>query len=176
MVGRFFDPRRDGASALAAFRQLRAEQPQVRAELHLKTTLAVGDRSIEREIPGVRLHGGIWTRDSLSQLYASSHVLLALSGGERLNLAALEFQSTGGVAIATAAGGHRVWLDPSYSYPVRVADNDQVKALMMHTYTHRDECRAKGDRAAQVVRSTFSWNARLDQFFELLAMPEGSAG
>jgi hypothetical protein len=141
------------------------------------------------------VHTGLWSRPELEDLYASAHVLLAPSRHEGLNLPTLEFQATGGVVIATDWGGHKTWLDSAYSYPLEFtlqpspparggpeaqeaqASKQHLKELMWHLYTHRDEARDKGRRAAEVVPVRCSWATALDRLFGAVAEtgPAGAA-
>lgn len=135
----------------------------------------------------VFLHAGTWSRRRLLDLYASMHCLVAPSRGEGKNLAALEFMATGGPVIATDFGGHSVWLDPSYAYPLRYtlrsatwprptgkaqeadADVGHLRELMWRVYADPEEARRKGRLASEVIRSGWSWDTALRRLLAALA-------
>ncbi|MGH3853346.1 MAG: glycosyltransferase [Pseudonocardiaceae bacterium] len=132
-------------------------------------------------------HVGTWSRKALLRLYASMHCLVAPSRGEGKNLAALEFMATGGAAIATRVGGHGVWLDDSYAYPLRCtlrpatwpvptayaeeadADLEHLQETMWRVYTNLGEARAKGMLAATAIPAGWDWSVALRRLREALA-------
>lgn len=137
--------------------------------------------------PGVVVHIGTWGREALARLYGRAHCLLAPSRGEGKNLVALEFLATGGPVIATAFGGHQVWLDEAYSYPLRFrlraatwpietpdsqeadADIDHLTELMWHVYQYPDEAAAKGRAAADTVPVAYSWDAAVARLWDAIS-------
>lgn len=142
-----------------------------------------GMRGQERVV----VHVGTWPRAALRALYGEMHCLLAPSRGEGKNLAALEFLATGAPVVATATGGHQMWLDESYAYPLRFrtrpatwprptmaaeeadADIEHLKELMCRVYTDLGEADRMGRRAAEVVPATCSWQAVLPRLRHALA-------
>jgi glycosyltransferase involved in cell wall biosynthesis len=135
----------------------------------------------------VFLHAGTWSRRRLLGLYARMHCLVAPSRGEGKNLAALEFMATGGPVIATDFGGHSVWLDPSYTYPLRYelrpatwprptpealqadADVGHLRELLWRVSADPEEARRKGQLASEVIRSGWAWDTALRRLLAALA-------
>lgn len=177
--------RKDPFVAIEAFRQLKEERKEEfdGAELHLKTNVPGIHSSIERMVPKLRVHYTVWSADVLRSFYAKQHVLISCSRGEGKNMPALEFQSTGGVVIATDWGGHQQWLDERYAYPLDCvlrpvspdfpttlnarASIEHLKELMWHTYTHRDEVAEKGRLAAEVIPMDRSWDTVVKDLFSI---------
>lgn len=177
--------RKDPFVAIEAFRQLKEERKEEfdGAELHLKTNIPGIHSSIEQMVPKLRVHYTVWSADILHTFYASQHVLISCSRGEGKNMPALEFQSTGGVVIATDWGGHQGWLDERYAYPLDCvlrpvssdfpntlnarASIEHLKELMWHTYTHRDEVAEKARLAAEVIPMDRSWDTVVKDFFHI---------
>lgn len=175
MVGAL-NERKDPFVAIEAFRQLKEEFPEEfePAELHLKTNVRTLHPMLEDVVPKLRIHYDVWPEDVLRQFYSKQHCLLAPSRGEGKNVPALEFQSTGGVVIATNWGGHRQWLHPSYAYPLdytlHQVDQDHINTLnarasvehmksqMLHVFRNRGEARTKGDLAAQTIPKIAAWD------------------
>jgi glycosyltransferase involved in cell wall biosynthesis len=138
----------------------------------------------------VFLHAGTWSTAALRRLYTRMHCLLAPSRGEGKNLMALEFMATGGTVIATDFGGHSVWLDESYSYPLRYRlrpavwspsipdaqeaepDVEHLKQLMWRVFEDPQEARAKGQLASAVIPSKCDWDLVLGRLLDTL----GAAG
>lgn len=212
VIGHITD-RKNPEAAVEAFRSLLDELGPRRfdAELHVKFvdrtnpllaaappppgTATDGDvaepsRPFLRELRGrerVVVHAGTWMRADLLALYGRMHCLLAPSRGEGKNLAALEFLSTGAPVIATATGGHLMWLDESYAYPLRFrpraatwpmatpaaqeadADVDHLKGLMLRVYTRLDEAERMGRLGAEIVPARCSWQAVLPRLWGALA-------
>lgn len=190
MNGQLHD-RKDPFVAIQAFQELKNEKGDefAGAELHLKNSLAgafpAAEVMNETYAPlKIRLYNEIWDKETLDVFYSQMHCLLAPSRGEGKNLPALEFQSTGGVVIATNWGGHTQWLRPSFSYPLdyvlRPVDVDNLetqnarasvehlKELMWHVYTNRAEAKQKGELASQVVSSQNSWEAVIRRMFDII--------
>lgn len=127
----------------------------------------------------VFVHAGTWGRRSLLSLYANMHCLVAPSRGEGKNLAALEFMATGGAVIATDFGGHSVWLDDSYAYPLQYrlrpatwpvptphaeeadADVAHLRDLMWRVYSDLGEAQVKGKLAATTIPASYDWSVTL---------------
>lgn len=192
MVGALHS-RKDPWVAIEAFSQLRNERPEFApAELHLKTTANTLHPGLEKQFPNVRVHMGSWPIDVLHAFYERQHVILAPSRGEGKNLPPLEFMTTGGTAIATNWGGHTQWLDDSIAYkldyelrPINQkypecknarASVKHLKELMWHAFTHRDEVKAKGEKASKVIPATKSWNAYVDNLLNMVCELPGEKG
>jgi glycosyltransferase involved in cell wall biosynthesis len=130
----------------------------------------------------IRIFVDAFDRPTLDDFYASAHCLLAPSRGEGKNLPALEFQSTGGVVAATNFGGHTMWLNGDYAYPLdytlaptfpakpwaahdaRVSV-EHLKEVIWHIYTHRGEARQKGELAARIIPQMCDWSVVVENLF-----------
>lgn len=186
--------RKDPFVSIQAFTELKAEHSDFdkHARLSLKTQVPGLHSKMEEAFPGLRIYYDVWSHETLAAFYASQHVLLAPSRGEGKNMPALEFQSTGGVVIATNWGGHRQWLHPSYSYPLDYtlepvdeytpntlnarADVEHLKSLMLHAFRNRSELADKGHLAASVIPSMSSWPKVMEKLFEKIeTLPGGKA-
>ncbi len=182
MVGALHQ-RKDPFVAIQAFQELKAEHPEEfeGAELHLKTNQLGLHPLMEKWVPKLRVHYNVWPVEILRDFYAAQHCLLAPSRGEGKNLPALEFQSTGGVVIATNWGGHTQWQSTVYGYPLDYilapesptlpdclsarASKEHLKELMLHVYRHRDEARRKGEIASTQIGQSCSWESVIDRLF-----------
>lgn len=191
MIGMLHE-RKDPFASIRAFSELKHEYPEEfePARLSLKTQVPGLHSAMEQVYPWLRIYYDIWPTEKVRQFYAAHHVLLAPSRGEGKNVPALEFQSTGGVVIATNWGGHKGWLDPSYAYPLDYslapvspkypttlnarADVEHLKELILHTFRNRGEAREKGRLAAQVIPPACSWDAALNRL--LLSLKEHVEG
>lgn len=188
MVGQLHD-RKDPYVAIQAWNELKHELGDkfAGAELHLKNSQpgALFERMNEVYAPvKLRVYNEIWDKNTLDQFYAKMHVLLAPSRGEGKNMPALEFQSTGGVVIATNWGGHTQWLNSAYNYPLNYAlhpldhthpdtlnaraDINHLKELILHVFNNREEAKAKGTLAAQVIPALSSWESVIKRMFTML--------
>lgn len=172
MVGAL-GPRKDPFVAIDAFRELRAEKPELDIELSVKTVTPGLHSKMQDWIPGLKIFYETWSQEVLRSFYASQHVMISTSRGEGKNMPALEFMSTGGPVIATNVGGHTQWLSSMVGYPLNFtlgpvdpgvpnclwakADKDHLKQLMEHCYRHRDELAVKGDTAASLIPEMCSW-------------------
>lgn len=185
--------RKDPFVAIEAFRELKEEKGEAfeGAELHLKTNVLYLHPEMEKVIPKLRVHYAVWPNDLLLEFYGMQHVLLAPSRGEGKNMPALEFQSTGGVVIATDWGGHKQWLHESYAHPLDYvlrpvsddypttmnarASKEHLKELMWHAYTHRNETRLMGIRASETIPGLASWDTVVENLFLRMkaALPQG---
>lgn len=193
MVGQLHQ-RKDPFVAIQAFKELKDEHPDefAGAELHLKTNVPGLHMAMQEWVPKLRVHYDVWPEDVLREFYASQHVLLAPSRGEGKNMPALEFQSTGGVVIATNWGGHQQWLSPSTGYPLNYdlapvdagtptcmnarASKEHLKELMLHVYRNRGEAARKGALAAELIPAMCSWDAVVQRLFTKLGEVPGLGG
>lgn len=186
MHGQLHD-RKDPFTAIMAFRELKIEKGEAfdGAELHMHTTIPGLHPAMEQWTHKLRIHYASWPRETLQAFYGSGHVLLAPSRGEGKNLPALEFMATGGAVIATNFGGHTMWLNRDYSYPLNyeprsydaryprciqaAASKDHLKELMWHVYSHRDEVRRKAQIASEVIPQMCSWDHQLAEFMRKIS-------
>lgn len=192
MHGQLHD-RKDPFTAIMAFRELKLEKGEAfeGAELHLHTTIPGLHPAMEQWTPKLRVHYASWPKSTLEAFYAAGHVLLAPSRGEGKNLPALEFMATGGTVIATNFGGHTMWLNRDFAYPLNytprsfddrypqclqaAASKDHLKELMWHVYTHRDEVAKKAELASRTIPQMCSWDHQLAEFMRKISM-RGDAG
>lgn len=187
MLGQLHE-RKDPFVSIQAFLELKEEHPQefAGAELHLKTNIP-GLPKIMNEVykeKKIRVYSELWGKDVLDKFYSQMHCLLAPSRGEGKNMPALEFQTTGGVVIATGWGGHTQWLNSQYNYAIDYtlapvdnnnletlnarADVNHLKELMLHVYRNRAESKRKGELASQIIPQAHSWEAVTRGLFRVL--------
>lgn len=181
MVG-VLSMRKNPYAAIQAFSELCSEDENfnTNARLVLKTIAPPGYFvRMEEVYPNLRIIYEMWDRETLLDFYAHMHVLLAPSYGEGKNLPALEFLSSGGSVIATDWGGMSYWMNEDYAYPLEYdlvsMDNyttnvraakvrvEDLKNKMRHAFYNRDEVKAKGKVAAEVVPTNFSWDTVIDK-------------
>jgi glycosyltransferase involved in cell wall biosynthesis len=130
----------------------------------------------------IRIFVDAFDRPTLDDFYASAHCLLAPSRGEGKNLPALEFQATGGVVAGTNFGGHTMWMNADYAYPLdyKLAPTfpdkpwaahdarvsiEHLKEVIWHIYTHRGEARQKGELASRVIPQMCDWSVVAESLF-----------
>ncbi|HEX6097009.1 MAG TPA: glycosyltransferase [Thermoanaerobaculia bacterium] len=115
--------------------------------------------------------------EQLASLYRSADCFVSTSRGEGWGLPLLEAMACGLPAIATNWGGHTAFLDPADTYPLRVRelvpassgcpyytgfrwadpDAEHLASLLRHVFSHQEEARERGLRAAARVRTTLTW-------------------
>lgn len=177
-------PRKGPWYAIEAFAALRARRPDLDIELHLKTTEQGLHSHIEQVYPGVFVYSSIWPEKQIVDFVAGLHCLVCPSTGEGKNMAALEFLATGGPVIATAWGGHAVWLHEDFAYPLRCTqvkerpstraeraepDLEHLSELMEFIVDNPAIVRKKGLIAERLVPQMFSWEATTVSMFDRLA-------
>lgn len=95
--------------------------------------------------------------------------------------------ATGGVVVATHFGGHSVWLNDSYAYPLRYrlrpatwpvptvhaeeadADVEHLQGLMWQVYSELGAAQAKGKLAASVIPANCDWRVSLRRLGQALS-------
>jgi glycosyltransferase involved in cell wall biosynthesis len=193
MVG-MLSTRKNPFAAVQAFIELQGEDVEFakHARLSLKTMVPGLHSRMEDAYPNLRIYYQIWTDDVLRQFYASQHVLLAPSRGEGKNMPALEFQSMGGVVVASDFGGHQQWLNSEYNYRIKTelvpvdaqhpttlqaeVDIEDLKRIMLHLFRNRTEAKEKGRTAARVIPAQNSWDSVLERLMlRLRDVPNGRA-
>lgn len=143
-------------------------------------------RNVERDpdtgekYQSLRIFYDMWPTEVIKKFYEANHVLVAPSRGEGKNMPALEFLSTGGSVIATAWGGHMMWLSSEYAYGIDYTlepespgseslnasvDIEHLKTLMLHAFHNRAEVRRKGEIASQVIPASHSWPKVMERLF-----------
>jgi Glycosyl transferases group 1 len=190
MVGQL-SQRKDPFVAIQAFQELK-EDPTIEfedAELHLKTNIPGLHPILEEHTPKLKVHYVTWPQDVLRAFMANCNVMLAPSRGEGKNMPALEFQTLGGVVIATDWGGHRSWLSSEYAYPLEYtmghepglpdcrsarASKEHLKALMLHVYRNRTEAKLKGELAARTIPKMQPWPWVLEGLMMQLSLHPGA--
>lgn len=191
MVGSL-GPRKDPFVAIDAFRELRAEHPDMDIRLNIKTVAPGLHSGLMDMVPGLKIFYEVWPEEVLRDFYYSQHVLLAPSRGEGKNLPALEMLSTGGTVIATNFGGHTQWLSSMIGYPLNYtleplnpglpdclwakADKQHLKQLMVQAYHHRAELARKGEIAADLIPSMCAWPKVIDRLMERVGQVCGDRG
>jgi glycosyltransferase involved in cell wall biosynthesis len=116
----------------------------------------------------------------MREFYAGLHCFLAPSTGEGKNVPALEAQTTGVPVIGTDYGGHKIWMNDEWAYPLDWTpeefeqgwaarpDEEHLKKLMWHVYTSRHEARQKGQLAARMIPQMCSWSHVIDRLMDLV--------
>jgi glycosyltransferase involved in cell wall biosynthesis len=171
--------RKNSELAIQAFTELKEEHNDFHARLNLKTYASELDH-LENYHPDINIYTGTFSHEGMKKFYSDQHVLLAPSHGEGKNLPALEFMTTGGVVIGASWAGHRGWMSPEYSYPVRYElipyeddentawaqpDKEHFKEQMLHVYNNRGEARQKGLIASSVIPQMLDWDSVIDKLF-----------
>jgi glycosyltransferase involved in cell wall biosynthesis len=174
-------------TAIQAFNELKFEQGSAfeGATLALHTSFP-GKVFPELNVPfapqKIRVFVEAFDKPTLDDFYASAHVLLAPSRGEGKNLPALEFQTTGGVVAGTNFGGHTMWINGDYAYPLdyelaptfeRVpwgahdarVSIETMKQAIWHIWTHRSEARDKAELASRMIPQLCDWSVVIENLF-----------
>jgi hypothetical protein len=130
----------------------------------------------------IRIFVDTFDKPTLDEFYAAGHCLLAPSRGEGKNLPALEFMTTGGVVAGTNFGGHAMWMNGDYAYPLdydlaptfpdkpwgahdaRVSIG-HLKEVIWHIWTHRAEAKMKAELASRVIPQMCDWSVVLENLF-----------
>lgn len=164
--------RKNPFAAINAFNLLKERHGKnFDAELHLKTITPGLVPQMEQAYPGLKIYYENWPQPRVKNFYYELNCLLAPSWGEGKNLPALQAMTTGCPVIASNFGGHRQWLNPSYSYAVggelaehlpgqksmRV-DVEELAELMWHVYNNRAEAENKGDQASSIIPAMCDWS------------------
>lgn len=150
--------------------------------LHLKSSNAVLNRSMEQFYNNLRIYNENWTTDMVRDFYGRMHVLLAPSRGEGKNLPALEMMTTGGAVVATNWGGHTEWLNEDIAYPLNeysmvpvddklpeckwsAVDPAAMAEVMIGIVRDRETARQKGILASKVIPATKSWDTYVQNLY-----------
>lgn len=130
----------------------------------------------------IRVFVDAFDRATLDDFYEAGHCLLAPSRGEGKNLPALEMMTTGGVVAGTNFGGHAMWMNADYAYPLdydlkptfedkpwgahdaRVSV-EHLKEVIWHIYTHRAEAKQKGELASRLIPQMCDWSVVAESLF-----------
>lgn len=185
MVGMLND-RKDPFVAIQAFMELWNENEDFRScRLSLKTSIPGLHSKLSEICPGITVYYETWSTEKLISFYNQHHVLLAPSRGEGKNLPALEFQTTGGVVIATNWGGHQMWINSEYAFPINYtlkpveaskpnclnarADKDHLKQLMLEAFNNRGELKRMGELASNVIPEMCNWNKVVERLMNRIS-------
>ncbi|HWQ12992.1 MAG TPA: glycosyltransferase [Roseiflexaceae bacterium] len=129
----------------------------------------------------------------MGSLYTSADCFVLPTRGEGWGMPILEAMACGLPTIATNWSAQADFLDEEIAYPLRVKrlipavakcpyyvgyewadpDVEHLRHLMRHVYEHRDEARARGRRAAEVVAERWTWARAVDRIMERLEAIEG---
>lgn len=133
----------------------------------------------------LRANGGriafIYNREfpyhQIGALYRSADCFVTAGRGEGWNMPLMEAMACGLPAIAVDWGGQREFIDDDVAYLLRIRgtvpavakcpyyegfswadpDTDHLRTLMRHVVEHRAEAAAKGRRAAEAMRTRWTW-------------------
>jgi glycosyltransferase involved in cell wall biosynthesis len=174
-------------TTIEAWHKLKAEKGDAFAGARLALhTSAPGNLFPELNAPfahaGIKVFVSGLDIQGVKDMYAASHCLLAPSRGEGKNLPALEFMSTAGAVAATNFGGHTQWLGGDWAYPLGYdltptfpncpwgahdakVSVDHLADTIWDIYTHRDEARQKGLKAAELIPKTCDWSVVVENLF-----------
>jgi len=174
-------------TAIQAFNELKFEKGDEFAGATLALHTSMPD-TLFPELNGpfeqqkIRVFVEAFDKPTLDQFYASAHCLLAPSWGEGKNLPALEFQTTGGVVAATNFGGHTMWLNGDYAYPLDYAlvptipakpwaahhaevSIEEMKRVIWHVFTNRAEAKRKAEMASRMIPQMCDWRVVVEDLF-----------
>jgi hypothetical protein len=124
----------------------------------------------------------------LGALYTSADCFVLPTRGEGWGMPILEAMACGLPTIATNWSAQADFLDDEVAYPLRVKrlipavakcpyydgyawadpDVEHLRFLMRHVYNHRDEARAKGRQAAEVVATCWTWERAAERIMSRL--------
>ena len=114
----------------------------------------------------------------LASLYRSADCYVSAGRGEGWDLPLMEAMACGLPSIATDWGGHDGFVDDAICYPLRIRgtvqavsfcpyydgfswaepDAEHLRELLRHIWRNREEARGRGSKAAEVVRSRWTWH------------------
>jgi glycosyltransferase involved in cell wall biosynthesis len=173
-------PRKGPFYAINAFTSIKKRRPDLDIELHLKTSEIGLHPRLEEVYPGVKIYNAVWSQQQMDQLIAECHCLLCPSLGEGKNMAAMEFAASGGPVIATDWGGHTVWLNSEFAYPLRCTevrdkptfealraepDVQHLEELMEFVIDNPEDVKRKSLIATRLMPQMFSWEATVVNMF-----------
>ncbi len=144
------------------------------------------------DVPLVRITEDTVNDATMASLYRRANILVLPYRGEGFGMPVLEAMACGTPAIVSRGGATDDFVTPETGYPIAakrleigstisgedlanpgwVLDVDplELRRMMRYAFTHRDEVRAVGARAAEVVRTSYTWAhsaqkalARLDE-------------
>lgn len=192
MCGMLTATRKQPWLAIEAFNSLQEEGYLEGSTLELHTLAPGLHPGMMEHYPNIKISYEIWSQKRLAAFYASKHVLLAPSRGEGKNLAAMEMATTGGVVVATNAGGHAMWLSSQFGYPLDykwVAEPnlpkcksaqvsvEHLRQTMLHIDANRAEAAQRGQLAAQIVPQMCAWDRVVERLIDKLpALVPGHGG
>lgn len=178
--------RKNAWAAVQAWVELCHEHPEIikGAKMAFHTTTPGLFPEMNDIYEGMRLKVFLeaWDHQTLQNFYGATHVLLAPSRGEGKNLPALEHMTTGGVVAATNYGGHTMWLNSEYAYPLDYqltptfpqrpdgahdakVETQTIKDVIWHIYNNRAEAREKAERAQEIIPKICDWSVVVENLF-----------
>ncbi len=124
----------------------------------------------------------------MAELYRRCDAFVLATRGEGWGLPIVEAMACGLPVIATDYSAQSDYLDDAIAYPLRVEklidvcdpsfgpnagqwaqpDIAHLRSLMRYVFEHRNEARAKGSCAAEVVRRDWTWHRAAEKAYELL--------
>lgn len=123
----------------------------------------------------------------IGELLASFDISVFPSRGEGFGLGGLQSMGVGTTCICTGWNGHKQYLNPEYNYELDYklvdinefpsnnttysgkwaeADYSHLRLLLRHAYEHQDEVLEKGRKAADWVKSHWTWKRAAEQMIE----------
>lgn len=167
-------PRKNVWTLLEVWRELKREKPEFDASLTLHS-LGPGFHPglADAYGPDLTLSERPLARKGMVEMYQDHHVLVTVSRGEGNNKPAMEMMATGGTVIATDWSGHQNWLYPDAAYPLRgtlvtaggapwaweyEVDREHLKETLWRAWESRTETLSKARVAAQVIRTSLTWD------------------
>jgi glycosyltransferase involved in cell wall biosynthesis len=181
-------PRKNPWGAIQAFNELKHEQPSFAGARLACHTMVPGLFPEMNELykdKKIKVYMEAWDHQTMQSFYNAGHVLLSPSRGEGKNLPALEMMTTGGAVAVTKFSGHMNWFGDAYAYgfdyelgptwpgrPDAAYDAkvsvEEIKRVIWHTFTHREEVREKASLAAQVIPQMCDWSVVVENLFRTI--------
>lgn len=145
---------------------------------------------IEQKYSGtknIKFIGKKLSPQEIGDLLASFDISVFPSRGEGFGLGGLQSMGVGTTCICTDWGGFKQYLNPEYNYALDYklvdidrfpsnnttysgqwaeADYNHLRLLLRHAYEHKDEVHEKGKKAAEWVKSHWTWKRCAEQLID----------